>query len=340
MTNKNIQLYFFLGLLLVIFLLNVLLFLPFLKLFAVVGIIAVIFHPLYLKLRKYVIHNDSFAAGGTIVVAFIIIIIPITFFSFQVVSEARNFYANFGVFSSTLSHVSMVITDKLSFLSPFVSVDISAHIKTLFEQFFGSVGSIFSGILNGLFVFLLGIVTLFFFLRDGQKFIQKLIIISPLAEVYDEEILSKLKHAVNSIVKGSLAVAGIQGVVAGIGLFIFGIPNPALWGALAMFAALIPGIGTGLVVIPVLVYLFVTGQTFNFIGFGIWGVMVVGLVDNFVRPILVGRGVHIHPFLIFMSVFGGIIVFGPLGFLLGPLVLSILYSLMDIYPIITKRVLK
>lgn len=340
MTNKNIQLYFFLGLLLLIFIFNLVIFLPFIKLFAVVAIFAVVFFPMFEKIKKYVASNSAIAATITIFLVGIIVLIPVTFFTFKVFGEVKTLYANIGNFNNTLTQMSENINIKLAGFVPAGSIDLSAYLGSLFHNLTNNLGSIFSSIVSFLPMIFLSIISLFFFLRDGKDFLERVVKVSPLGDIHDKQIISKLKRAINSIVKGSLVMALIQGAIAWIGFMFFGVPNAALWGALTIFAALIPGIGTALVIVPAIVYLIFTGSTlFNIVGLIVWGIFIVGLVDNFVRPILVGKDVDIHPFLILMSVFGGLIVFGPLGFLLGPLVLAFFSALVDIYPTITKKVL-
>jgi predicted PurR-regulated permease PerM len=337
MTNKNIQLYFFLGLLILICFLNLMIFLPFLKLFAVIGIFAVVFYPIFEKFKKYVINNNNFAAVLTVVFAGLIVLIPATFFTFKVFDETKILYANIENFNTTLSEVSNNLNIKLAGFVPEGSIDLSAYLTSIFNSVVNNLGNIFSSVVSLVPVIFLSTISLFFFLRDGKKFISKIVSMSPLENIYDEQILAKLKHTINSIVKGTLVIAAIQGALAWTGFIMFGIPNSALWGALTVFAALIPGIGTALVVVPAIVYLIFTSTVFNVVGLIVWGVVIVGLVDNFVRPVLVGKQVNIHPFIVMMSVFGGLIVFGPLGFLLGPLVLSLFSTLIEIYPTITKK---
>ena len=172
---------------------------------------------------------------------------------------------------------------------------------------------------------------LFYLLRDGNRLKKSLMNISPLADNYDEIIFSKLRRAIRSVVVGSLTVSVIQGVLTGIGFYIFGIPNPALWGSFAVIAALIPGIGTSLIIVPGVLYLFFTGLHLHALGLLIFGVVAVGLIDNYLGPILVNRGVNIHPFIILLSVMGGLIFFGPIGFIAGPLIVALLFALLEVY---------
>jgi predicted PurR-regulated permease PerM len=135
----------------------------------------------------------------------------------------------------------------------------------------------------------------------------------------------------NGVIKGYLLVAIAQGTLMGIGLWIFGIPNPAFWGMVTGFASLIPTIGTGLVSIPSIIYLFVNGHTGAGIGLLLWALCAVGLIDNLLNPYIVGRSVEIHPMLILFSVLGGVAMMGPIGIILGPLAISFIFAVTSVY---------
>ena len=122
-----------------------------------------------------------------------------------------------------------------------------------------------------------------------------------------------------------------------LGLAIFAVPSPALWGMVAVVASLIPAIGAGVIILPAAIYLFIASGPIFGLGILLWGALIVGLIDNLLRPKLIERGIHIHPLLILFSVLGGIGFFGVTGFLLGPLILSLLFALLDIYPILIEK---
>lgn len=195
-------------------------------------------------------------------------------------------------------------------------------------QNFGAVFSSFAKIIINAFVFL---TAFYFFIKDGNRLKNYFVDLSPLDDTDDEFIVSRLKSAVSAAMKGNLAIGIIQGALTGIGFAIFGVPNPVLWGGVAAIAAFLPGIGTSLVIIPAIIFLFLTGNTFGGVGLLVWGVTAVGLVDNFLGPKLVGRGMQLHPLAVFIAVLGGLVFFGPLGFLLGPLAMSVCLALFDIY---------
>jgi predicted PurR-regulated permease PerM len=125
--------------------------------------------------------------------------------------------------------------------------------------------------------------------------------------------------------------------LVGVGFAIFGVPQPIFWGTVAAVMAMVPSVGTALVTIPAILYLAIVGQFLPAIGLLAWSLILVHSIDNFLGPILISRKATIHPFLIFLSVIGGLGFFGPIGFLLGPIVLSISLALLDIYSIPEKN---
>lgn len=172
---------------------------------------------------------------------------------------------------------------------------------------------------------------MFYFLKDGAKWRKAIVVLSPLDDKEDEKIISRFSLSVNAVIKGYLFIAVVQGALMGFGLWFFNIPNPALWGVVAAAVSLIPTFGTALVSVPAMIFLFVTGDTSSAVGLLIWSTIVVGMVDNFLSPFIVGKKINIPPLLILFSVLGGISLLGPVGVLVGPLTISLLYTLISIY---------
>ncbi|MDP2705678.1 MAG: AI-2E family transporter, partial [bacterium] len=146
-----------------------------------------------------------------------------------------------------------------------------------------------------------------------------------------------IKDSVNAVVRGSILIALMQGGVSVAGFFIFGIPNPVLLGAVAALSTLIPSIGTALVFVPVVIYALLSKSLLMSLGIAFWGILVVGPIDNFVRPYLVEKGAGLHPAVVFLSVIGGILVFGPLGFIIGPVIFSVFFALLDLYATLSRE---
>jgi predicted PurR-regulated permease PerM len=136
---------------------------------------------------------------------------------------------------------------------------------------------------------------------------------------------------VRSVTTGVVFVAIIQGVLAAIGFAVFGIERAALWGAFGAILAMMPGIGTFAVMVPGIVFLFLTSSTFNAVGLLIWTILMIVLVDNLLGPQLMSRGNKLHPFIILTSVLGGVSAFGPIGFIVGPVIVTLFVVLLEVY---------
>jgi predicted PurR-regulated permease PerM len=143
--------------------------------------------------------------------------------------------------------------------------------------------------------------------------------------------MNRLSKAVNGVMLGFLLIALLQGFLMGVGLAIFGVPHPALWGVIAAILSLVPVFGTAFVSVPAFIFLLATGHTPQAVGFLIWAVVVVSMVDNFLSPLFVSKKIDISPLLVLFSIMGGISLLGPVGMLMGPLSLTLLFTLVSIY---------
>lgn len=307
---------------------------PFLSSLILAAVFAFIFQPVYQKFLNYLKKRESLAAFTTTVLAIIFIIIPIALLGSQIFKESTQLYQSLvsggGGFEISIRDIIDRARATLPISADF-EIDFGQYAKQALEvmiQHLGAVFSSFARILLNAFVFL---AAFYFFLKDGNKLKNYFVALSPLNDTDDELVVSRLKSGVSAAIKGNLTIGLIQGALTGVGFTIFGVPNAALWGGVAAVAAFLPGVGTALVIIPAIIFLFLTGNTFNGIGLLVWGAAAVGLVDNFLGPKLVGRGMQLHPLAVFIAVLGGMAFFGPLGFLLGPLAMSVCLALIDIY---------
>jgi len=322
-----------------------LIFRPYLASILVALIFAVVFYPVKnFFLRRLKIKNTIGSLITTILVL-VVIVVPIFLLGIMLFQEAKDLVVNLpngGLVTQYVEERLASVVERINAIAPDVNLEltITTYIKDSVGWIVDRFGLLFSGIVKGTINVFLMIVALFFFLKDGEKIKKTILDWSPLGDKHDQEILKKMEIAVNSIVKGALFIAIIQGILAGMGFAIFQVPSPVLWGFVVMLTALVPGIGTIIVTIPAVLYLYFSTGLFWAVGLLIWGVAIVGLVDNFLRPILIKRGVKIHPFLILLSVFGGIGFFGPIGFFAGPIVLSFVFALIDAYPYVMEADIK
>ena len=331
MHPKSVQRHFFYGLLFLVFVLTVFIFVPFISSLIVAATFAVVMQPVYKKFVKTFKHRGISAFLASFVLI-IFLSVPLSFIGREVVIQTKNF-TNPDQGVNPVASLISEIEAPLEKILPGGAEQISAYIVQFSGTLGDNLGAIFSGTFHTFVFFGITLFALFFFFFFGEQFEKTLVKLSPLGDTYDNEILGRLKRAVNSVIRGSLTIALIQGVLTGVGLAIFGVPNPALWGSLAFFTALVPSVGTSLVLGPSILFLFINEQFFPALGLTIWSMLIVGLIDNVLNPYLVGRGVNIHPLFVLLSVLGGLSVFGPIGFIVGPLTISLLYALLDIYKI-------
>jgi predicted PurR-regulated permease PerM len=175
------------------------------------------------------------------------------------------------------------------------------------------------------------IVTLFYFLRDQAIIAYFFKSIVPLTTAESDALFARISQAIHATVYGNVLVKLIQGGMTGIMFWILGLPLPILFGAASAIAALLPSIGTALIWGPAVVWLFFKGMWIKGTALLIWGAIAVSLIDNFLYPMLVANELSVHPLAIFFSVFGGMLVFGLVGMVLGPVILAIAYALLEVW---------
>ncbi len=296
-------------------------------------ILAIAVEPLYSKIHR-VVSFRGLAAFLTILIVIILIIVPLTFFGIKVVEEVQSVYESLSQSSGGIP-ILEYIDQRISGLLGTEAFNLSGQIQAITEQGLGSfvqqIGSVFGSIFSGIVGFFIIIFSLFFSLKEKDALKDLVKKISPLDDAYDITLIKKVKDAINSVVRGTLAIAIIQGIVAGIGFSIFGVPTPVIWGALAAVAAIIPTLGTTLVTAPAIAFLAFTGHIPEAIGMTIWAVVAVGLLDNLLAPFLIDRGLKLHPFIVLLALLGGVFAFGPLGFILGPVIVAFLFALIHTY---------
>jgi predicted PurR-regulated permease PerM len=171
----------------------------------------------------------------------------------------------------------------------------------------------------------------FFFLIDGPAILRKILYYTPLAAEEEEQLLERFVSVTRATLKGSLLIGVIQGAAAGVAFWVAGVPGPAFWGTVMVVLSVIPALGAALVWIPAVIYLFLVGQIGAAVGLLLWCAVVVSTVDNFLRPRLIGRDARMSDLLILLSTLGGIVLFGAVGFIVGPIVAALFVTIWHIY---------
>lgn len=341
MASYKLQMQFLLILIAVALILSFLVISPFLTPLVLAAVCAVVLQPLYRALLRSFGNRKALAAGATVLFSFVCILIPLALLSTQIFRESTQLYTSLAQGDSTqnlvvtairsIGHTSENILPGTGDFFAHLSDNLDVYVKQGLVWLTDHLGAALSGISVMMLNLIIFFIALYYLLRDGVKIRQFLIKLSPLDDKDDRVVFDRLELAVNSVMKGSLMIAGMQGVLTAIGFAIFGIPNSILWGTVTVVAAFIPAIGTALVVIPGIIYLVVIGDVGSAIGLLVWGLLAVGLIDNLLVPKLVGRNMQMHPLLVLLSVLGGIAFFGPIGIFLGPLCISLLSALAQVY---------
>lgn len=172
---------------------------------------------------------------------------------------------------------------------------------------------------------------LFYFLVDGPRILRTILQYIPLAHVQKEELLERFVSVTRATVRGSLLIGLIQGGAAGLAFWVAGVPGPAFWSTVMVVLSIIPALGAALIWIPAVIYLFMAGQIVAGVGLLAWCAIVVGTIDNLLRPRLIGRDARMSDLLILLSTLGGIVLFGAVGFIVGPIVAALFVTVWHIY---------
>ncbi len=330
---------FFSFFILAVFVVNFFIFLPYVSVLFLALVFAILFDPAYRFILDLFGHRKTLASLTTVAIVLVVIVGPVSFLGTLLFQEVSDIYTTFSTNGGGVSQSLVTLQNGIQALFPGADIsvlegDIQFYLEKGSRWFLDHFSVFFSGVLKITFGLFLMLLVLFYFFRDGKKFISNIIDLSPLQDVHDKKIINKVMVAINSVVRGHLVIGIIQGFLTGLGFFLFGVPSPVIWGTIAAIASLVPTVGTALVIIPGVIFVFISGGPLMAIGLTLWGVVAVGLVDNLLGPVLINRGIHIHPFLILISALGGLALFGPIGFLAGPVLLSLLFALLDIYPFI------
>lgn len=307
---------------------------PFISALALSAIIVTICYPLYQRIvKKMPKQNETLGALVSTVVVMLVVILPMLFIVSSIVNEAVSVYSLVNEGETGFEQSLYQLESKVGEVLPGFELNFSEYVSQAATWLSTKVGAIFAGTASTIFLFFIAMIGSFYLFRDGELFTKRLVAISPLPDDQDDLILNRMARAVRSVATGTVLVALIQGTLTGLGLWFVGFERAVLWGTFAAFGALIPSVGTSIVLVPSVIYLLMSGAYAGALILTIWGLLAVGLIDNLLGPYLMSRGNKLHPFVILISVLGGITVFGPIGFIIGPVVVSLFMVLIELYSI-------
>jgi len=292
---------------------------------------AYIFYPLY-KWIKSKIKNETLSALIVCVGILIILGILLILLIGSLLSQVINFYSSLEKLD-LIEIINQVFPNFLS--SSELSRTIASSLNTFISDFLADALSNIGDIILDIPIILLQlfvVIFIFFYaLRDGEKAIDYLKSLSPLQKETQEKFFKQFKDITYSVLIGEIAVGIIQGIISGIGYFVFGVPNTLLLTLLTIVVSILPLIGPWLIWVPVNIYLFTSGRTEAGIGLLIYGLLIISWLDTVIRSMIVSRRAEINSAIVIIGMLGGVFVFGILGFIIGPLVLGYVLLVIELY---------
>jgi predicted PurR-regulated permease PerM len=307
---------------------------PFIAAIIVAATFALMFFPVNLWIRKRLFGNRTAGAAAATLTTLVTLVLPLLLFGWLLLKESRELYPKTNQWLTTISQREFDIHLPERFKS-YVDLDpgevLTGNIKLLQEKITRSG----AGLLKNIFLFLVNfgvmVFALFILFRDGERFLNWLIDIIPMDQEYKHRIANQLYTTAMAVVRGLLLTAMIQGFIGAFGYWLAGVKSPALFGVLTSFAALIPFVGTSLVWLPLSIGMYFLEGARTSLFVLLWGAVAVGMTDNMIRPVLIGKGAKLPVFLLFLGIFGGLQVYGPIGIFLGPLLISCVIVFLQIY---------
>lgn len=317
--------------------------LPFYGVVLWAAVLGLLFAPLHRHLLRHMGNRHTLAALATMLVVLVIVVLPLVFLAAAMAGEAAAAYQRLqsGEWNATL-----YLRDAFEAFPRWLRKLLAAlglpNYDTLQRKVTSAMAQgsqlIATQALNlgqNTFEFIAGLfITLylaFFLIRDGSSMVQRMRNALPLTVPHTAELFDKFTVVIRATVKGTLLVAAIQGALGGLAFWFLGVGGALLWAVLMAFLALLPLIGAALVWLPIAAYFLLTGALWQSLVLTLWGALVIGLIDNVLRPILVGRDTHLPDYIVMIATVGGLSVFGIHGFVLGPVIAAMFFSVWEIY---------
>jgi len=341
MQVRNLNIYFFFLILLIVGGTVFFIFQPFLTAIVAATILSILFRPAYQSLLRTFPGRPGTASFITCLLVALIIVTPILSVLSLSIAEANHLYYTIaeersflGVVEAGVKTIHETAFGQVVFKdTAFTTESIMEDIRLLSQNALGLLQAAYQSVTHFVFWVFVMFFTLFYFLIDGDRAFRRLMQLSPLKTEHEKLLASKFISISRATLKGTLVVGVIQGLLGGLTFWIIGVPSPAIWGLLMILLSIFPLIGSALVWLPVGITLLLMGQIWQGVFLLVIGFGVISVIDNILRPKLVGKDTQMHPLMIFFAILGGIALFGLPGFIIGPIVVSLFLALGEIYSI-------
>jgi predicted PurR-regulated permease PerM len=304
------------------------------------GIFSALSFPLYVRFGKWFKGRYKLASMTTIILIVLVILLPLAGLAGIITAQAIKVGETVKPWVEQQLSEPDAISSALKSL-PFMD-QIEPYRNTILKKAGEMVGGVSGFLINHLSSFTLGTVNflfmlfimlyaMFFFLMDGGKLLEKILYYLPLEDHDERRMLDRFTSVTRATLKGTAVIGILQGGLAGLAFAVVGIPSAVFWGAIMTVLSIIPGIGSALVWGPAAIILAATGHLAKATGLAVFCAIVVGSLDNLLRPILVGKDTQMHELMIFLGTLGGIMMFGVVGVIIGPIVAALFVTVWEIY---------
>ena len=324
---------------------------PFLKPLLLAALLAGLFHRFYRWVTRLLGGRRSLGAGVTLLVLLVLGLGPVSAFLGIVLQQALTMtnqaipWLSEHLGEASTFNVHDWLVQRFPALARYVPSQeqllqqVATAVKTAgayLVSFASRMTATTAAFLLNLFVML---YAMFFFFRDGHKILERIFYYLPLSDEDESRMLTQFASITRATLKGTLVIGVIQGGLGGIAFWVAGIEGAALWGTIMTILSIVPGIGAPLVWVPFVIFLYVNGQYLTATLLLVWCGAVVTTIDNFLRPVLVGRDSEMPDLLILIGTLGGLFLFGPIGFIVGPIVCGLFLTVWDIYGATFREIL-
>jgi predicted PurR-regulated permease PerM len=304
-------------------------------------VLAILFGPMHERIVRAVGGRRSLGAVFSLLAVTLLVIVPLVGVGAAVTAEATTLYrriASGEIDVAAPLHTAEQWLPRVNDFLEGIQIDLDRVREGLenaavsVSQFVASQAIVVGqGALSVLVLFALTLYLLFFFFRDGDRIIEMLIRAMPLGDPRERRLFSRFAQVARATVKGTLVVGIIQGTLGGLAFWILGLSGPVLWGVVMTVLSLLPAVGSVLVWGPAAIYLLATGAVVKGIVLIVLGGLIIGTIDNVLRPLLVGRDTHMPDYLILLSTLGGLVLFGLSGFVIGPVIAALFITVWEMF---------
>lgn len=303
-------------------------FAPFLSVLALSAVFAVLLRPVYDWAERLFRGSKTLASLATVFLMLMLCIVPLFLLGVQITKEAQHLYL---AVQTNGSEYLQTVETALQGLVPGLQFDLHTYISNGLVFVANHLGSFLYQTLYLLFATFIMLLTLYFFLHDGKALVSSFKKMSPFGREVTDRILAALHQTTRSIVRGTLYIALLRWLCIWVAFALFRIPDAVFWSSVGGVLGAIPGVGTAFGFAGAVIYLYLAGQNYAALGLAVVGVVTATLIDNILTTYFYGKGIEVPPIFVLFSILGGLIFFGPLGFIFGPLVLSVFVSVVRAY---------